>query len=281
MDAQKRRIADVAYKGGFEAEVATSRRWTVTLTSPIECGSADGRPFQTRNILVDWRIGSGSTHGVPEAIAVPLRPGYERDRGCGYRELNAYASFHDVLCTSQGSSPMAALTQCVNSILGNENDENDELVAANVGYYFDLIPAPEVLRTALVICDENVIVEMDGAVYTVVRGATYEDSRSVDALLDDRKEARGNELGYPLREYAVKVRNESAFTWSDSGFGPDLVREPIPGGGTIPEREEDGRHSILAKPVNHGDMDRCARLCAVAPVPYEDCDEGERYDPER
>lgn len=80
-------------------------------------------------------------------------------------------------------------------------------VAVGVGYVFNVVKADEVARAGIELRESGTVVAVGGKEYPLMKGATYEDSCKVDALLDSHGEMRVSDYRKPQ---AVSLKGEAA-----------------------------------------------------------------------
>lgn len=102
--------------------------------------------------------------------------------------------------------------------------QHPEKIAVAAGYRFNLVDAQEASGIDLKGC--GTVVTVDGHDYEVMKGATYEDSRKVDDLLDSHgdksvAEYRKRPQGMSLKQAAKELREASAKLAEQNGGNDD------------------------------------------------------------
>lgn len=92
--------------------------------------------------------------------------------------------------------------------------EMRDKVAVGVGYAFTMVGAGEVASAGIELWESGTVVTLGGKDYPLMKGATYEDSRKVDALLDSHGELR---VGDYRKAQAVSLKGEAALARQASG----------------------------------------------------------------
>lgn len=92
----------------------------------------------------------------------------------------------------------------LDAVYGSEMSDG---VAVGVGYAFTMVSAGEVARAGIELRESGTVVTLGGKDYPLMKGATYGDSRKVDALLDSHGELR---VGDYRKAQAVSLKGEAA-----------------------------------------------------------------------
>lgn len=107
----------------------------------------------------------------------------------------------------------------------------DGLMAVGAGQAFNLMPTEAV--TGIGLMDSGTVVSVDGKDYHLMKGATYADSRKVDALLDSRGEMRVGDHKAAARgdaslsAQAEAMRSSSTALSQGGGHGEDVPPRPV------------------------------------------------------
>lgn len=220
-------------------------RYAAILREPHHGGvsSLTGIPFdikQTDNVR-DWYM-----HAFPEDAlgsrispeltfnaaleAVPRGSGFYDALGVGdsvvrervFEELcNRYGYTYDEVYDSWLNEP---------SLPSTAISRQPEKIAVAAGYRFNLVDAQEASGIDLKVC--GTVVTVDGHDYEIMKGATYEDSRKVDDLLDSHgdkpiSDYRKRPQGMSLKQ-AVREAHEASAKLAEKNDGtgdPDRASE--------------------------------------------------------